>query len=191
LADIAEQLGGKADVSSSGVEAFRVIERVLRQRHSEGVHGIVIVEEAQLLSDLERLEQLRLLMNLIDDHGRPLLTLILIGAKALMRVVAKSPSLQQRVSSCWSLDPLSPEQLRDYVNHRLRVAGGNGWIFDDSAIDSLFAYSNGTPRLVNQAADLALYLGMSESAVRVDGDIVERVIADLAQTTAIWNDEEA
>lgn len=190
LQDIALQLGrhGDAPFSVSG-EAYRAIETVLRQRNQAGVHGIVIVEEAQLLSDVARLEQLRLLMNLVGEQGRPLLTLIMIGAKEFMQHVAQSPSLQQRVSSCWALEPLSPEQLRDYVNHRLRVAGGNGWIFDDSAINTLFDYSGGTPRRVNQAADLALYLGMSESAVRVDSEMVQRVIADLERTTAIWSSE--
>jgi len=190
LMDIATQLGGRYEGSSDGGEAFRRIEATLRTRQREGSHGIILIEEAQLLEDMERLEQLRLLMNLEGDHGRPLLTVVLIGAMAFMQQVARSPSLQQRVSGCWSITPLSREQTREYVDHRLRVAGGNGWIFEEDAVDALFAYSKGTPRAINQAADLALYLGMTESAARVDGESVRRVVADLQRTASIWQEGE-
>ena len=188
LQDIAMQLGGRSDVAAEGGDAFRRIEATLRARQREGGHGIVLIEEAQLLADLERLEQLRLLMNLEGDHGRPLLTVVLVGALELMQHVSQSPSLQQRVSGCWVLEPLAHEQVREYVNYRLRVAGGNGWIFEDGAVDTLFSYSKGIPRSMNKAADLALYLGMAESAVRIDAEIVRRVITDLQRTASVWQE---
>jgi len=186
LRDIISQLEQHDKSLPEDPEAYRKIASILQDRQRAGSHGVVLVEEAQLLSDIERLEQIRLLMNLEGDQGSPLLTVILIGAEDLIDHVARTPSLQQRVSGCWSLSPLSWEQTREYVNHRLRVAGGNGWIFDDSAIDVLFAYSQGIPRIINQVADTALYLGMSESVVQITDQIVQRFIADFQQVSARW-----
>ena len=190
LLDVASQMDRRNTSRLEGWEALRGISAALLAKQREGGHGIVLVEEAQLLSDFDRLEQLRLLMNLEDPRGRSLLTLVLIGAPALLQHVAKSPSLQQCVSGSWVLEPLARDQTREYINYRLQVAGGNGWIFDDGAIDVLHEYSLGTPRIINHVADLALYLAMVESAVQVDTTITQRVITDLQRNNALWQAEE-
>lgn len=184
LQDIAGQIEQRSDSLPEGAEALRKIASVMRNRQRQGVHGIILVEEAQLLADMERLDQLRLLMNLEGDQGKPLVTVILIGAAELMGYVRNNPSLRQRVSGCWSLGYLTREQTREYINHRLRVAGGNGWIFDDSAVDVIFSYSKGTPRVINQVSDMALYLGMAESVVQINDKIAQRVIADIKRSFA-------
>ena len=190
LQDIACQLDSRHSSKCAEYEAFRTIESVLRTRQREGVRGLVVVEEAQLVADPARLEQLRLLMNIADEQGQPLLSLILIGAPGLQQHIARSPSLQQRLSGCWTLAPLSRDQTREYVDYRLRVAGGNGWIFDDGSLDVLFQFTAGVPRRINEVADLALYLGMTESAVRVNESIMQRIIADLQSNTAMWQEGE-
>jgi type II secretory pathway predicted ATPase ExeA len=65
----------------------------------------------------------------------------------------------------------------------LSVAGGNAWIFDDAAVAEIHRYTGGVARLINNLGDLALYLGMSENAVRVDASIVGRIIADIDKST--------
>ncbi len=177
--DLAQQLTGRSRPDGGAESDYQSVVNFLGERRRQGGHGIVIVEEAQLLAGENRMERIRLLMNLRDEHGRPLLTLVLVGTPNLIRALARNPSLRQRISSVWRLEPLTVEQTRAYVTHRLRVAGGNEWIIDDSAVEALQTYSNGIPRLINQAADMALYLGMVDSAVRVDAGIVERVAADL------------
>lgn len=178
MRDIFVQLSGKGDAPSDAGTSFRELSVVLADRRARGFHSIIVVEEAQLLLNLERLEQLRLLMNLEDASGQSLLTMVLVGQEDILQTLAQSPGLLQRLSSRWNIGPLTRQQTRDYISHRLSVAGGNGWIIDDGAADALHGFSGGVARLINNAADTSLYLGMSENAVRVDARIVERVADD-------------
>lgn len=191
LRDIHEQISQKTVPSGVAGGGYRELAAALEDRHAHGFHGLVVIEEAQLLTRIESLEQLRLLMNLSDGKGRPLLTLVFVGQEDFLRVFAQSPGLVQRIPARWNLSPLSREQTRDYVDHRLCVAGANGWILDDSAVDALYAFSGGTARVINNTADMALYLGMRERAARVDGRIVERVVADLRSNLPPQQEEAA
>lgn len=189
--DIHAQISQKALPPAGDGGGFRELAATLTDRQAHGFHCLVVIEEAQLLTRIELLEQLRLLMNLSDAKGRPLLTLIFIGQENFLRVFAQSPGLVQRIPARWNLAPLSREQTRDYVDHRLCVAGANGWIFEDSAVDALYAFSDGTARVINNTADMALYLGMRERAARVDGRLVERVVADLRSNLPLQQEEAA
>ncbi len=177
--ELARQLRGCQDVSDDMDANYQQVVALLNGRHQQGGHGIVIVEEAQLLAHDERMERIRLLMNIRDKKGYPLLTLILVGAPEIVQYLSRNVSMRQRMHTVWNLKPLTRDQVRAYLDHRLRLAGGNAWIFDESAVDALYTYSQGIPRLINGVADMALYLGMVESAVHVDQRIVERVVADM------------
>jgi general secretion pathway protein A len=184
MRDIHAQISPKSLPSGLAGGAFRELSLALADRHAHGFHNLVVIEEAQLLSRIESLEQLRILMNLSDGNGRPLLTMIFIGQEDFLRILAQSPGLVQRLPTRWNLAPLTHEQTREYIDHRLSVAGANGWIFEDSAVDALHALSGGTARIINNTADMALYLGMRENAARIDSGIVERIVADQRSSLA-------
>ncbi len=191
MRDIYAQISQKTMPSGLAGGGFRELAAALADRQAHGFHNLVVIEEAQLLNRIESLEQLRLLMNLSDRKGRPLLTMIFIGQDDFLRVFALSPGLAQRVPARWNLAPLTLEQTRDYVDHRLCVAGANGWILEDSAVEVLHAFSGGTARIINNTADMALYLGMREAAARVDAGIVERVVADQRNSLSLAQAEVA
>lgn len=178
LTDIYDQVVEKPAAFSSFGAALREMREALLVRNSRGFHTLVLVEEGQLLRDLEVLEQLQLMMNLENGHGKPLVSLILFGQLDMLQVIAKSPGLAQRIPNRWMLTPFTLEQTREYVTHRLSVAGGNAWIIDDSAVAAIHKHTGGIARLINNIGDLALYLGMSESVVRVDASIVDRIVKD-------------
>lgn len=179
LQDIYFQLGGKRQSSGFEGGTFRHLSALLAERRAGGFHNLIVAEDAQLLTRRERLEQLRLLMNIVDTSGHALLTLIFIGQEDVAGLFEKSPGLLQRLSTRWHLAPMTREQTRDYVSHRLSIAGGNGWIIDDSATDALHSLSGGIARIINNICDMGLYLGMTDNAVRVDSGIIGRVAADL------------
>lgn len=185
MQDIQEQISRKQGAPGLAGTGFRGISAALEDRQGHGFRNLVVIEDAQLLTRLEVIEPLRLLMNLTDGGGHPLLTLVFIGQEDLLRVFARSAGLMQRITTRWHLTPLTREQAREYVDHRLAVAGGNGWIFEDTAVDALHEFSGGAARVINNAADMALYLGMKENAVRVDARTVERVAADLSGGLAL------
>ncbi len=178
LTDIYAQVVDKAAVFSGHGAALRELREALLVRNAHGFHNLVLIEEAQLLKDKATLEQLRLLMNLQDGNGLPLISLIFFGQLDILRLIGESPALAQRIPNRWTVAPFSVEQTREYVTHRLSVAGGNAWIIDDSAVEAIHRHTGGIARLINNIGDLALYLGMSESVVRVDGSIVDRIVKD-------------
>ncbi|MBT3193158.1 MAG: AAA family ATPase [Verrucomicrobia bacterium] len=178
LTDIYDQIIDKPTAFTSFGAALRELRTALLARNARGFHSLVIIEEAQLLKDVAMLEQLRLMMNLQDDHGRPLVSLVFFGQLDVLRILGACRALSQRIPNRWTLDPLTVEQVRDYVTHRLSVAGGNAWIFDDDAVSAIHAHTGGIVRLINNIGDLSLYLGMSEQVVRIDASIVNRIVKD-------------
>jgi len=118
--------------------------------------GILIIDEAQNLSH-DVLEQIRLLTNL-ETNERKLLQIILIGQPELRDKLARPElrQLAQRIVARCHLEALSKADVFLYVNHRLGVALGRSELFSKDALDSLYVYSGGIPRLINIICDRAL-----------------------------------
>jgi general secretion pathway protein A len=118
-----------------------------------------IVDEAQNL-DREVLEQLRLLSNL-ETETEKLLQIILLGQPELRETLDRPDlrQLSQRVAIRWQLDHLDRHETHKYVQHRLRVAGGDEKLFDAKALDLLHEHSGGIPRLINIIAHRAIWSG--------------------------------
>jgi general secretion pathway protein A len=178
LTDIYDQIVEKPSAFSSFGAALRDIQAALLLRRARGFHSLILVEDAHLLEDHQTVEQLRLLLNLRDGTGARLVSLMFFGELNMLKTLAASPSLMQCIPNRWTMNPLTVEQTREYITYRLSVAGGNAWIIDDDAVVAMHRHAGGIPRLINSIADLALYLGMSESAVRIDAKIVDRIVKD-------------
>ena len=144
----------------------------LMRAHAEGRRVVLIVDEAQTLSP-ELLEQVRLLTNL-ETSKQKLLQIILIGQPELRELLDRPEMRQiaQRITGRYHLEPLSKEDTQAYVNHRLRVAGAQSDIFTKSAINALYKYSRGIPRLINVIADRALLAGYTRDQRSVDAKLV-------------------
>lgn len=155
------------------VEALRAW---LAARHAEGRRPVMIVDEAQLASP-SLLEELRLLTN-FEDRTDKHLHVVLLGQPELRDRIVKRPQIDQRVSLRFHLDPLDADDVREYVLHRLRVAGATHEIFTGAAMTALAARSGGVPRLVNNLAMQALFVGAMRGSPRVDEALVHDVADD-------------
>ena len=132
----------------------------LLERHREGHDVVLLIDEAQDLSD-ELLEQLRLLSNFETDD-RKLLQIVLVGQPELRDKLDRKGlrQLRQRITVRYHLGPLDLADTRRYVEHRLHVAGANGRpTFSNWAMRAVHRYSGGVPRLVNAVCDKALLCG--------------------------------
>ncbi len=138
-------------------------------------HTIIIVDEAQVISELETLEELRLLLN-FQLNDRFLLTLFLVGQPELQDMVKNLPQLNQRVAIRYHLKRFDLQDTKAYITYRLQVAGRVEPIFTDEAINLIFENTQGTPRLINNICDLALVVGFGKHANVVDGDIIHGII---------------
>jgi MSHA biogenesis protein MshM len=118
---------------------------------------VLIIDEAQSMS-IETLEALRLITNL-ETEKQKLLQIVLFGQPELDEQLGNKAirQLRQRITFSYVLKPLSPKNVADYIQHRLRIAGmGNISIFTNMAIKAMHHYSRGIPRLVNILANKAM-----------------------------------
>ncbi len=161
------------------IEAF---EDYLFDQLNRGRRVLLIIDEAQNLP-FKTLEELRMLSN-IDYEGTPLFQVFLVGQPEF-RAIMEQPNmeqLRQRVIASYHLENLSEEETRDYVLHRLSVAG---WredpAFTDDAFHAIHEATTGLPRRVNTLCNrLMLYCSLEETH-EVTADVVETVCAELKE----------
>jgi general secretion pathway protein A len=157
-----------AGTASSKVLVGRIYD-YLAKTHEQGRRAILIIEEAQNLTE-DVLEQIRLLTNL-ETNQRKLLQIIMLGQPELQGKLRQPQlsQLSQRITARYHLTPLSREDISGYVNHRLAVAGlPRGRLFPPSVLKELFHLTRGVPRLINVICDRALMGTYSQGKDRVD-----------------------
>lgn len=151
----------------------------LLSRYRAGETAALIVDEAQNLSS-ELLEEIRLLTNL-ETSSEKLLQIVLAGQPEL-DVQLRQPDLRQlrqRIMFRCRTFPLSNEDLQLYIQERVRVAGGDGApVFTPEAIEAVYRYSQGIPRVVNLLCEHSLITAYAEQARPVPHTIVEDVATE-------------
>lgn len=148
---------------------------------SQGGTTVLIIDEAQNLS-FDVLEQIRLLSNLETDKEK-LIQIILVGQEELREKLElpRMRQLNQRISVRYHLTPLSKDEVRRYIEHRLMVAGSSGGItFTRGAINVIYRRSRGIPRLINLICDRALLCGYIERSYRITRGMVRRAAGEVA-----------
>lgn len=159
-------------VGSNLLRLQNALTQYLLACHARGEHVVLIIDEAQNLSE-EALEQVRMLTNL-ETATDKLLQIILIGQPEL-RTLLKRPSLRQlaqRITARYHLEALDRDETHAYVKHRLTVAGAPRCPFSDKALDTLFEETSGVPRLLNIVADRALLAGFTLDQSVIDETLV-------------------
>jgi general secretion pathway protein A len=189
LETICEELGILAPGNKGSVKALvDTLNRQLLDAHADGRRVILVVDEAQNLSR-DVLEQVRLLTNL-ETAKQKLLQIILIGQPELRDLLSREDlrQLAQRITGRYHLEPLSRDETAQYIEHRLRVAGALGEVFDNSAKREVFRLTDGVPRLINVICDRALLGAYSRETRRVNRRLVRRAAAEIKGVpyTAPW-----
>ena len=181
LLTICEELGlAIADADRESVKHMvDALNRRLLNAHAEGRRIIVLVDEAQNLS-IDVLEQVRLLTNL-ETPTQKLLQIILIGQPELRVLLDRTElrQLAQRITGRYHLMPLSREETKGYVRHRLRVAGATEDIFTPGALLELHRLSLGIPRVINVACDRALLGGYTQDTKKITASLVRRAAGEV------------
>ena len=157
----------------------------LLESYRKGENCALIIDESQNLS-AEVLESIRLLSNFETSEDK-LLQILLVGQPELA-VRLNSPELRQlkqRVVLRHHLRALSLPECWEYVSNRLNAAGGNRSIFAPSALENIYSYSGGIPRVVNVLCDNALLMGYALGRKEIDAGIIREVAEDLNITTRL------
>jgi type II secretory pathway predicted ATPase ExeA/pSer/pThr/pTyr-binding forkhead associated (FHA) protein len=150
------------------------------QKHKEGRHVVIIVDEAQNLT-APALEELRLL-SCIDTADRKIVSIVLTGQPSLDDLIDAPglTQLRQRARLRQRLEPLNEEESVEYIRHRLEIAGGElENIFEPEAARDVYRLTQGIPRLINTLCDTALTACMVENRPKVTLEIIDEVVHEL------------
>jgi general secretion pathway protein A len=175
---------GETKLARSQSDLVAQVNRVLLDRIDRGRDIVLIIDEAQNLS-FDVLEQIRLLSNLETDKQK-LLQIVLMGQPELKAVLAREElrQLRQRILVHYELHPLSRSDVAHYIQHRLTLAGSNGWpTFTKWALRAIHRGSGGIPRIVNNLCDKALLAAFVREADEINYWDVRRALRDVDKLT--------
>jgi type II secretory pathway predicted ATPase ExeA len=163
--ELLEQLGGR-----------------LYQLYQDGIHPVLIIDEAQLIPHKDTFDEIRLLTNFQLDDGN-LLSVVLMGQPELRTRLAHPvyEPLRQRIGIHFDLQPLDEEESGSYLQHRINCAGSQEEIFLPAAVEAIVRFTGGIPRKINQVAALALLEGFGRGCSRIDSEIISEVISELKE----------
>jgi general secretion pathway protein A len=173
------ELSCQSGIGQDPVAMHEEFNRLLLQEARAGRRCIMIVDEAQNL-DAQVLETIRLLSDFETPRAK-LLQIVLAGQPELADKLA-SPSLaqlRQRISLIGRLSAMPEPEIRNYVEHRLKIAGLNGQpIFTDEAHAAIAELSLGIPRNINNLCFNVLSLGFALRQRTIGAELVREVAAD-------------
>lgn len=180
LRSIARYLGAEnltSKLSDMSTDYFlEIIEKILINNTKDGRETLIVIDEAHVITELDVLEELRLLLN-FQLENKFLLTLLLVGQPDLKERVNRTKQLLQRITLSYHIGPLSEVEVIGYVNHRMSVAGTSKQIFDSEAMESIHKISGGIPRRINKICDLCLLVSSMNNAKIINNKIVEDTVA--------------
>jgi type II secretory pathway predicted ATPase ExeA len=161
---IAFELDLKVKPDDSRLKVMNALQNYLLERHAKNKQVVVFVEEAQSMP-IATLEEIRLLSNLETAQNK-LLQIVIFGQPELDAMIAKPEirQLKERITYSFYLSPFKPDEVKDYINSRLRACGYRSVeLFNDKAIKTIAKYSNGLLRRINILADKALLASYADN----------------------------
>jgi general secretion pathway protein A len=162
------------------VKLLFALNNYLLEQASLGCNVVLVIDEAQNLNS-SALEEVRMLSNL-ETEKEKLIQIILMGQPELRHKLALAglTQLRQRIVVYYHLYPLSKEETKDYIAHRLKICGANGnAVFGDSALEKIYSYCEGVPRKINIVCDRALLTGFINERLKIESDIIDEVIKEI------------
>lgn len=172
---------GVEDIPEDKPGMLGTLYRKLDELNEQNRKVVILIDEAQMIKERSVLEELRGILNFEDEDGK-LITFILFGLSDLELNLMMDEPLQQRVAVRCKLSPLNQPGVKNYIEHRLKVAGAKNSIFDENALINIYKFSRGIPRVINTICDNAMFESYLVKKQIITGSIIEQVSEDLGLT---------
>jgi len=180
LKEVCTELGVES-AGSEMHELHQALNRFLLEENGAGRTVVLVIDEAQNLS-VEVLEQIRLISNLETERSK-LIQIVLVGQPELRALLSRRElrQLDQRITVRYHLKPMGSADTGEYIRHRVRFAAGGRepLHFSPGAVQRIYRFSGGLPRLINGVCDRALLLAYTRDAREVTPSMASLAVADL------------
>ncbi len=157
------------------------LNKYLIRQLAENINTVLIIDEAQNLTQ-KVLEEVRMLSNL-ETEKEKLIQIILLGQPQLKKKLqhANLAQFKQRIAVYYHLYALTRKETQDYIHHRLGLAAADAAaapIFTPEALEEIYTYSKGIPRLINLASDSALLSAYVMNIKQINDEIIREVVKE-------------
>jgi general secretion pathway protein A len=166
--------------SAKKSDLLAAIQKWLQSRQSEGDSPVIVIDEAQALS-ARALSELSLLLNLENSSGK-LVQIVLAGQPELDEKLRQPElrQLRQRIGARCRLPLLTLEETEEYLVARLHTAGSaDRKIFPVEAIQVLYSFAQGIPRVTNLLCEKSLLAAYAERQTTVSPSNVRHAASEL------------
>ncbi len=174
---IAVQLGIE-NASDNKLEILGQLYKRFVEIYESGRKTVILMDEVQMLQSRELMEEFRGLLNMEGPEGK-LITLVFFGLPELDDVLALDEPLKQRVAVKYKVSGLDENVTREYIKHRLSVAGCEEEIFSPEAVAAIHQYAQGIPRLINTVCDNATFEGFLLKQKPISKEVIDQVAVNL------------
>ena len=176
---IAHELALPVTKDDSKHEVMHLLQDYLLQRHMENKQVVLFIEEAQGMP-LDTLEEIRLLSNLETDQNK-LLQIVLFGQPELDHNLAQQSirQLRERITHSFDLEPLTQDEIHNYLNFRMREVGYTGpELINTTVAKKVEQHSDGLLRRINIIADKILLSAFAEGTHNLSAKHVTAAVND-------------
>lgn len=162
------------------IDMFREIqERILNLSKDKRINIIIVLDEAQYLKT-GILNDLKILLN-FDMDSKNYVSLILVGQPVLNSILRRNiyDALNQRITVSYNMIGITKQELKDYIDSRIKLAHGNNGIFNEQAVEAIYNACNGSIRVANNIITKSLIIGKSKQSQIIDSDLIIEAVNEL------------
>lgn len=163
------------------IDMFREIqERILNLSKDKKINIIIVLDEAQYLKPAI-LNDLKILLNFELD-SKNYISLILVGQPVLNSMLRRNifDALAQRITVSYNMIGINKNELKDYIDSRIKLAHGNTSIFNEQAIEAIYNGCNGSIRVANNIITKSLIIGKSKQLPTIDSNLILEAVNELS-----------
>lgn len=185
LESICTEFELRVEPGTSRTNLVRLLHDFLLSKFAQNHPVVLVLDEAQNLSS-DSFEQLRMIGNLEADDAK-LLQIVIVGQPELQQRFAspKFCQLRQRIFRNFHLPAMNRQTTEGYIHHRLSVAGAENLSrFTTDAMDRIYEFSRGVPRIINTLCDNAMLSAYSADRGEIDGPAIQSVVEQMMVTQA-------
>lgn len=167
-------------VNSKSELIEKLTEFLLEKQHSKKKVVLIVDESQNLKTDV--LGLVNDLSNLKSFSGAPLLKIILMGQPELATTLESDElaTLKRNAKLRFHLEAMLKEEIKDYISHRLSIAGSEHNVeLTSDVIPLIYLYTGGRARLINVLVDHALLAAYVENKKSINSGIIEAAVDEL------------